>query len=411
MVFSLAVQSQKAHELEPVVGRLRDRDAQRLVGRLPVEMGTGLEDIMIGDLGFNEGHLSEVALESAEGSGTGVEVGPFAFEGVVVGILEEGFVDEMLLGIDLEIAEGTAVTPQAVGEDLGVFPRGREGERHGEGIAGGLGVTARGEVAPQVEVISAAVGHPKPAFVPADLSLGFVDVESGFSSFLLRDFEQLVTRIGEQESRLVTPSRDGVMGDGELIEIAQGGHDGRSGHGPEEGEVERQGDGGRSEFHARPVKRGDDAVVDEAHLARFGDEVKRVLARERDVDLVGAIAFAASGVAVTAEAQAIREDFEDAHVGPTLGADELGILSRSWGSSGHELAATGLAPQALQARPGVLPEPVEIGTTTPRTTDGISTFIHPNLLSNRVSGLRTAMIAEGPRLERSYNINNVSLLR
>ena len=374
-----------------------------LVRRQAAEMRAGLEGVVIDDLSFDESHLAEIGLEASERSGADVEVGPFALEGVVVGLLEEGLVDEMFVGRDIKIAQSADVAPEAVGEEVGLLPLGREAIGHGQGVAGSLGIAARGEVSSEDQVVVTAVGHPEPAFVASNLALGLIEEEARLSPVFLGDLEELGAFLREEEGGLVAPAGDGVVGDRELIDIAQRGDDRRRGLSAEEGEVERQGGGGGRELHAVPVEGGEDLALDEADLPGIGHRVERLLPGQGDVDLVGASFVAARLIAVAAKAQGVGEDLEDAHARAALRAHHLRVLARPGRFLGDELSAARRipAPVALKARGRVFAEPIQIAAATSRTTHVTCRCNHNLLLSNGVLGKRTAMIAATPGLERS----------
>ena len=404
--------SQESAQAHPVVWRVWEAQPEGLCGSLAMKRHTGFEEVMIDDLGLKEGAQAEVAFEATEGTRAGFEVGPFAFEPVVIGLFEEGTVDQVSVWADTEIAEGAAVAPEAVGKDIGVFQSWRGAEGHGEGVACGLGVAAGGEVVAQVDVIARDIGEPEPAFLSAPLELSFVGEETGLSAAFFGQHAQFCALIGEQEGGLVRPSGDGIVGEMDVEHVTQGCDDGGGGHGSKEREVKGKGDSGGAENHLVPVEHGLDLVLDEADLFGVGDEIEAAAARQGEVDLVGAAFWAFEAVTVASEAEGIGEAFEDAHVGAAFGTQELRVLFDARRAAGYELApAAGiLAAIALQARTGVFSEAKHVAATA-RTPHIVCAFCHRDLLSNR--GVKkekpmkiTTLCPEGRSL-----VNNISFMR
>ena len=100
---------------------------------------------------------------------------------------------------------------------------------HGEGVAGGAGVASGGEVVGEVGVVTGEAGKSEPAFVAAHFELGFVGEDSRLSAPFPGGDGELSTGVGQEEGGLVASSGDGVVGDGDAVEVAEGGHDGGGG--------------------------------------------------------------------------------------------------------------------------------------------------------------------------------------
>ena len=376
------LRSQETTEEHPVRWGFGQLDSQRFGGGDAFEFGTGLKEVVVDDLAFHEGRQSQVTLEAAEGSGSGFEVGPFSFQGVVVGILKERFVDQVLFGVEAEVLEGADVAPESVGEDFGFSHVWGGVIGHGEGVARGLGVASGGEVVTEVGVVARDVDEPEPSFSPHALELGFVGEESGFSATFFGDDGELAAFVSQQESGLVTPARDGVMGYLDAIEVAEGVGHGGGGHGAEEGEVEGQSDGGGGELHPVPMKKERDLSTDEADVLGVHHQVERCGAGQGDVDLVSAASMALGVMPVAAESQGIAEVLEDAHGRATFGASDLRILPDSAWAVGDKLSPTSevLAAVPLQPPVRVTTEAIDL-PATPGTPNVNTTFRHTNLLS------------------------------
>jgi hypothetical protein len=378
------LRSQETTKQHPVGWGFGQRDSQRFCGRDAFEFGTGFKDVVVDDLSFDERGQSQVTFETAEGSGSGFEIGPFSFEGVVVGVLEERFVDQVLFGVDAEVLEGADVTPESVGEDVGFAHFGGGVIGHGEGVACGLGVASGGEVVTEVGVISRDIDEPEPAFFAHALELGFVGEESGFSAAFFGDDGQLAAFVGQQEGGFVTPACDGVVGDLEAIEVAESVGDGRGGHGAEEREVEGQGDGGGRELHPVPMEKELDLATDEADVFRVHHEVEGFIPGQGDVDLVRAAMVSFCVMPVAAESQGIAEVLEDAHGRATFGANDLRILRDSAWAVRDKLSPTsgGFAAIPLQPPVRITTEAIDL-PAAPGTPNIQATFRHTNLLSDR----------------------------
>lgn len=378
------LRSQETTEQHPVRRRFGQLDSQRFCGSDAFEFGTGFKDVVVDDLSLDEGGQSQVTLEASEGSGSGFEVGPLALQGVVVGVLEERFVDQVLFGVDADVLEGADVTPETVGEDFGFSHFGGGVIGHGKGVACGLGIPSGGEVVTEVGVVARDVDEPQPPLSSHALELGFVGKESGFSAPFLGDDGELAAFVSQQEGGFVTPACDGVVRDLHVVEVAEGIGHGGGGHGAEEGEVEGEGGGGGRELHPVPMEEELYLSADEADVFGVHHQVEGFGAGQGDVDLVSAAAIPFCVMPVAAESQGIAEVLEDAHVGPAFRTDDLGILADSRWALRNELSPTSkvLAAIPLQPPVRVTTETIDL-TATPGTPNINTIFRHTNLLSDR----------------------------
>jgi hypothetical protein len=374
--------SQELDESRPVGGGIRESGSEFLSRGFPTETGAGLEEIVIHDLRFDEGGQADIALESSKGTGATLEVGPLSFQTIVVRLLEEGAVHEVTIGINPEVIEGTDVAPEAVGENLGLLHVGRMMIGHGESVAGGLGVTSGGEIMSEVSVIARDVREPEPPLLAVGLELGFIGQDAGFSPAFLGNNGKLAAFFREEEGGFVTPPGDGVVGDLDLEEIAEGVNDAGCGHGADKGEIEGDGDGGRREFHSVPVEGRLDPALNEADLTGIEDRVEGVFAGEGDVDFVSAAEIPFGSVAIAAKTESITQMFKDAHIGAALGADHLGVFPGFGRTLGDKLASADgiLAPVALEAGIGIPAKAMDLSTATGTTDIGRRTR-HNMLLS------------------------------
>jgi len=374
--------SQESREPHPVGRCVGQWDAEFLSGSLAFEAGAGVEEVVVDDLGLNEGDETQVAFESTEGPGATLEVGPFTFKGVVVDVFEEGLIDEVAMFLDAEVAESANIAPEPVCEHIGLLHVGRMMVSHGEGVTRRLGIAPRGDVVSEVGIIARDVGEPEPAFLAVAFELGLVGEDSGFSPGFLGNHSELSALLSEKKGRLMTPSGDGVMGDLDPIEFEERLHDPGSRHGLEEREVKGNRDGGGGEFHLVPMEDGLNDPLDDPDILGFEDQVKGLLAGQGDVDFVSASAVSLGAITVAPEAKGVTENLEDSHVGTALGTDHFGILPRPLGPSGNELAPTVriLASIALQVRNGIAPEAMN-WTTTAGTLDLVGNRNHDVLLS------------------------------
>ena len=363
--FLVCLRSQESREPHPVVGGIGELDSQGLGRSEASEAGAGFKEIMIDNLGFGEGGQTEVAFETSEGSGSGFEKGPFAFELVVVGVFEEGSVDQMAFWLDAEILECADIAPQSVGKDLGLLHLWRGMIGHGEGVAGGLSVASGGEIVAEVRIVSGDISEPKPSFFSSAFEAGLVSEDTWFSPAFLGHDGEWCAFVGEEKSGFMTPSGDGVVGDLDLEEVSKCFDNARSGHGLEEGEIEGESDGGGGEFHFVPVKERLDFALDETDLFGFKNKIESFLSGQGDVDFMGAFAIALGIVPVTPESQGVAEMFENAHVRATFGAKDFGVFSLAGGAAWDKLAVAArvFAPIALHLPTRIETESMDVSAT------------------------------------------------
>jgi len=371
---------------------------------------------MIKDLTFGEGGQAEIAFESSEGPGAGLEIGPLSFQAVVVGLLEERLDDAMTVFGDTDILQGTDVAPQAIGENLGLFHLWGMVQSHEEGIARGLRVAPRGEVMSEVDIVSGDIGQPEPSFVSPTLELSFIGEDAGFSAPFFGDDGEGSAFFSKEEGGLVTPSGDGVVGDVDAEDIVKSGDDSGSGHGTEEGEIESECDRGGREFHFAPVEHGVDFPSDESDLLGFEDGVEGVPSGEGDVDFVSTFPFPFGVVAIASETESVTQVFEDGHVGAAFGTDDFGIFADAWGSSRDELMAAGGVFATVSLGLGLRIATIAVDVSAAAGTTDIGRRVgsgrHDDLLSCKgVKGVRYRMILATSCHERSYEFNNPRLLR
>lgn len=379
-----SLRSQESTKEHPGRGGLGQLDSQGFCRSDSSQLGAGFEDVVVNDLSFHKGSESEVTFEASEGSSSGFEVGPFSLQGIVVGALEKRFVDQVLFGVDTEVLEGADVTPETVGEDFGFSHLWGGVVGHGEGVAGGLGVTSSGEVVTQVGVVARDVDEPEPSLPPHALELGFIGEESGFSPPFFGDDGQLPALVGQQESGFVTPAGDGVVGHLDLVQVAEGVHDRWGGHGAEEGEVEGQCYCRRREFHPIPVEDPLYLSADEADVFGVHHQVEGFIPGQGNVDLVSAAAVPLCVMPVAAESQGVTEVLEDTHPRAAFGANHLGVLADSGWAVRDELSPTVgvFTAITLQTPMGVSPEAVDTASA-PGTPNIMTRVGHINLLSSR----------------------------
>ena len=163
--------------------------------------------------------------------------------------------------------------------------------RHRQQIPRGSAIAMFGEVASEHQVVLATVAHPEPALFSVAAKLSFVGIETRLSPWFLRDFNERSAFGGKEKSGFVMPAGDGVVGDFDLVKV---GHDfGNLGCRVAfaDGEVEREGDGSRGEFHFVPVKNGVDFSGDEFDFLRVGNEGKSFFVAEWQIDFVCAFLF------------------------------------------------------------------------------------------------------------------------
>ena len=160
----------------------------------------------------------------------------------------------------------------------------------------------------------------------------------------------------EVQGDLVCPSGDGVMRDVHTIELFHDLNDLCCGNGVDQGKVGDQGQGVFGEVHFVPGERnGQPANID--GLDRVGGDMED-FPGQRDIDLVGALAFSLGVVSVASKPVAIGKVFEDGHGGAAFRAGMGGILfGRSASARDKLMSAFGIfASETLVAMKGVFSE-------------------------------------------------------
>jgi hypothetical protein len=350
---------QQVRETKPIGRGLRQGQTEGLSGSLALEATAGLEQVVIKDLSLDKGGQTEVAFEAAERARARFEVRPFPLQAVVIGFFKEGQIDSMGVGQDLQVTQGTGITPQAVGEDFGVFQLGTAVIGHRQSIACGLSVTTGREVVAQIKIVAGQIGQPKPPFMAPAAKLSFIGQQARFPADLGRQGEGAL--VGQQKGGLVAPAGNSVMRDLDAEQVLQGGHDRRSWQGPQKGEVESQRYRGWREAHARPTEDRLNLAGNEADLLGVDHRVEARLAGPGQVDFVSAMAVSAGAIAITAKAPAIGQNLENAHGGTTAGAVDLRILAGARMTAQHKLTMTGdtLTAIALQPAGRIVPKAMD----------------------------------------------------
>lgn len=402
--------SQETHKTHPVGRSNWENDSHRLSRRNTTETSAGFEEVVIDYLRFGEGGETEVAFEASEGSCSGFEVRPFSFQAVVVRELKERLVNEVFVGFDAEVAESAYITPETVGEDFSGLHMRRSGIGHGEGVSRALRIAPRGEVMPEVGVVSRDVVEPEPSFVPAAFELSFVCEDSWFSPSLFRGESKFAALIGEEEGGFVGPTRDRVVGDFDAVQVNEDSDDRRRRQGAEEGEVDSDSDSGGGEIHFVPVEEGLKFSLYKANLFWVSDSMDRVSARERDIDFVRAPALALGVMPVAAEAERVGEVFEDAHTGTALRADDFWVFSDSGRTTWDELVTAVRIFAAVSLRIGFGFEPEAVGIAAAARARRIESFVtHKNLLSG--CKVEEHYESHNPISEGRLQVNNFLLIR